>query len=114
MNEITISLTDLILFLLGAGGIVLIIFLIIMVRHLIVTLKSTNLVLQDLQIISEIAAKRTKDLDGIIADVAESVETVTKNVKGNTSIVKTLSSAVGFLSSLKGLFSKNDKKKDTD
>jgi predicted PurR-regulated permease PerM len=102
--EVAISIKDLLLFLLGAGGVVLIVFLIICVKNLIDTLKSTNIILKDVEEISKIAADRAKDVNGIIEDVSESVGVVAKNLKGNGSLIKTISSAIGLLTSLKGMF----------
>jgi len=112
--DISISIKDLILVLLGAGGLVLIIYLVFLVKNLITTLKSANVVLKDVETISAIAAKRAQDIDGIVDDVVDSVGTVAKNLKGKESLSKTISSAIGFLTSLKGLFSKFKKNKDED
>jgi uncharacterized protein YoxC len=105
MSDITISIQDLILFLLGIGGIILIICLIVLAKNLIATVKSTNKILKDAESISKIAAGRAKDVDGIIDDVTESVGVLAKNLKGNGGFLKTIASAVSLITSLKGMFS---------
>jgi uncharacterized protein YoxC len=109
--DITITLKDLILFLLGIGGIVLLIYLIVLVKNLVATLKKTNRVLDDVAVVSDIAAKRANDLDGIVEDVTASVGAISKNLKGNQGIVKTISAVVSLLTSLKGLFGSEKAKK---
>ncbi|MDR1953193.1 MAG: hypothetical protein LBQ21_01745 [Clostridiales Family XIII bacterium] len=109
--EATVSIKDLLLFLLGAGGVVLIIFLIVCTKNLIHTLKSTNNILKDVEVITQIAADRSKEIDDIVENVSESVGVVAKNLKGNGNLLKTISSVVGLLTSLKGMFSE---KKGTD
>ncbi|MDR1028477.1 MAG: hypothetical protein LBL63_03555, partial [Clostridiales Family XIII bacterium] len=102
--DVAIPIKDLLIFLLAIGGVILIIYLIAFVRNLIVALKSANAVLKDVEEITKIAAARTKDIDGVIDNVSESVSAITKNLKGEGNLLKTISAAVGFLTSLKGLF----------
>ena len=110
--DTAITIKDLILLLLGIGGIVLIIFLIVMVKRLIDTLGSTTKILKDVETISAIAAERTKDIDGIIENVSTSVSEVAKNFKGEAGIIKTVSAAIDLLSTLIGFATK--KKTATD
>jgi uncharacterized protein YoxC len=111
--DITVTIKDIILFLLGAGGIVLIVYLIVLVANLVKTLKETNKVIEDVSAITDIAAQRAEDIDAIITNVASSAKTVSGNIKGNKNIVATISSVVGIASSIKGLFTK-DKQKEED
>jgi uncharacterized protein YoxC len=116
--DVSITISDLLLFLLGAGGVVLIIFLIVLVSNLIKTLKSANTVLQDVEVISKVVAERTQDIDTVIEDVTASVGTITKNLKGNQGLVKTITSLIDTLTTFIGLFSKtssgSDAKSDSD
>jgi hypothetical protein len=109
----TITIKDLMMFLLGSGGVVLIIFLIVMVGNAIRTLKSMTRVLQDVEVISAIAAERTKDLDGVIENVAESVSTVASNLKGKNGLLSTISSVISLLTSLKGFAARKKTAADT-
>jgi uncharacterized protein YoxC len=112
--DIAVTIKDIILFLLGAGGIVLIIYLIILFANLIKTVKGANEVLEDVAEITDIAAKRTEDIDAIITNLASSAKTVSSNLKGNKNIIATLSSAVGLASSIKGLFKKGKDEEDDE
>jgi uncharacterized protein YoxC len=114
--DITITIKDIILFLLGAGGIVLIVYLIVLVANLVKTLKGANKIVDDVAAITDIAAKRTEDIDSIITNVASSAKTISGNIKGKDGVTGTVSSIVGILTSLTGLFSKvkNRKQKEEE
>ena len=110
-----ITIQELILFLLGIGGIILIIFLIMAVKSLIDSLKSASKILKDFETISSIAAQRASDIDGIIDDVTASVGNVTKNLKGKSGITQVISAVVSLMTTLKGFSSKKKKESsDTD
>ncbi len=106
----TLSIKELFIILLGIGLMILIIYLIFFVKNLITALKSANQILVDTQKITAIASERAKDVDNIITDVQESVEQITKNIKGNKSAVGFIGSLISFLTSLKGFMSKHKSK----
>lgn len=108
-----LTIKDLILFLLGMGGIVLVIFAIVAVKHLINTLKSASIVLKDVEVISAIAAERAKDLDGIIDNVSVSVSNVSKSFKEKKGIAQVISSAISLISTIRGFVAKKKKTTDT-
>ena len=109
--EITISLKDAGLILIGIGLIVLIGYMICLTKNLVATVKSTNKILKDAEVISAIASEKAQEIDGVIGDVSESVGHITELIKGNQSIVKALTNIVNSLSALKCLFTdKNDVK----
>ena len=81
--NVTIDLKILALVIISIALVVLIIYLIQVMRRLLVTLDKTNKILTDAEIISDIAANRSKDVDGIISNVSESVASVSEAVKGN-------------------------------
>lgn len=81
--NVTIDLKMLALVIISIALIVLIVYLIQAVRRLLVTLDRTNEILADVEVISDIAANRSKDVDGIISNVSESVSSVSEAVKGN-------------------------------
>jgi uncharacterized protein YoxC len=104
--DITLTLNDIILLLLGIAGLILIIFLIIFVKHLSDTVKNANKVVEDAGIVSGIAAERAQDIDKIASDITASVHSVAENLKGKDGIVKTVSAVVGLVTTLKGLLKK--------
>lgn len=107
--EITLTLKDLGLILIGAGVIVLLVYCISFVKNLTVTIKHTNRILEDTQVISGIAAARAQDIDQAVGDVTESVSHISEALKGNQSTVAALSSIVNSLVSLKNVIAKLNK-----
>ena len=81
--NVTIDLKILALVIICIALVVLIVYLIQALRKLLVTLDQTNKILADVEVISDIAANRSKDVDGIISNVSESVASVSEAVKGN-------------------------------
>ncbi len=69
--DVTIDLKAFFFVLVMIALIVLIIFTILLVRKLMVTLEHTNKVLEDFEVVSEIAAARSQDADNIISDVCQ-------------------------------------------
>jgi len=106
--EMTLTLKDAGLILIGAGLFVLICYGISLMRNLTVTVRHTNKILEDAQVISKIAAERSKDVDKIIVDVASSVSSISSNVKGNKSTISALTSLVNAIAALRKLI-KNSK-----
>jgi hypothetical protein len=109
--DIAISIKDLFIFLIGAGVIVLIVYLILLVANRNKTIKLTNTILEDVEIITKTAAKRTEDVDKIVDDIAGAVGVVTTNLKGNVSIVKVGTSLVNLITTIRGIVKvRSDKK----
>lgn len=102
--EITLSLKDMGIILIGIGLIVLIVYGIILIKNLTVSVKLTNKILEDSQSISSIAAERTKEVNSIIGDLGISLGSVSQAIKGNQSTVKAVTSIVNSLGALKSLF----------
>lgn len=108
--DMTLTLKDAGLILIGAGLFILICYGISLMRNLIVTVRHTNKILEDAQVISKLAAERSKDVDKIIVDVASSASSISKNIKGNQSTVAALTSIVNSITSFKKLMKKSDEK----
>ena len=109
--EMTLTLKDAGLILLGGGLFILICYGISLMRNLIVTVKHTNKILEDANVISKLAAERSKDVDKIIDDVASSASSISDTVKGNKSVFAAMTSLINALASLNRLFrdGKNEK-----
>jgi len=107
--EITLSLKDMGLILIGAGLIVLLMYCIFLVKNLINTIKLTNQILEDSKVITSIASDRAKEIDSIVGDVSISVGSITDAIKGNQSAIKAVSSIVNTAGAINSLF-KNKKK----
>ncbi len=94
------------------GLLVLIVFCIVFLKNLIVTIQHANRILKDAEKISAIATKRSKQVDGLVGDMAESVGQVTKAIKGNQSIPAALTSLVNAATALKNLVADKGEKKE--
>lgn len=109
----TFSLKDVLLIALLVVAIIFFIYLIIVLKNLIVTIKRSNEILEDVQTMTDIAEKRAKDIDIVIDGVSVSVKSVTNTLKGNDSIIKQLSTISAAIMAIVGIFKKN-KKTDSD
>jgi predicted PurR-regulated permease PerM len=108
--DMTLTLKDAGLILIGAGLFILICYGISLMRNLIVTVRHTNKILEDAQVITKLASERSKDVAKIIVDVASSASSISKNIKGNQSTVAALTSIVNSITSFKKLMKKSDEK----
>jgi uncharacterized protein YoxC len=109
MNDIQIPLGTLLLVLLGIGGFILIVYLIVLVRNLNNTLKNANTVIEEAHIVTEIAAKRAQEVDGIVDDISTSVKSISDNLKGNLNFAKVIAAVVNLATSVKGFAEKTGK-----
>ena len=94
------------LIIIGAGIVVLLVYCIAFMKNLIITVKHANKILEDTQVISKIAADKSKEVDKVINDVASSVGSISDIIKGNQSTISALTSIVNALGSLKNLIKK--------
>lgn len=103
---ITLTLLDIFWFIVGVLAIVLLVYVIKLIKKLIETLSHVNVVLDDAKEISEVASRRTKQVDGMLDDVGETVDSVVSAVKGNQNVVKAVSSIVNTTASVVGMLKK--------
>lgn len=104
--EITLSLKDMGMLLIGIGLIVLLMYFIVLVKNLIYSIKLTNKILEDSKVITSIAAERAKEIDSVVGDVSITIGSLTESIKGNQSTLKALSTIVNTLGAIKSLFDK--------
>jgi hypothetical protein len=105
--ELTITVGELLKFLLYTGLIVLIVFAVIMVKNLTITIKNTNKVLEDTKKITEIAAKRATDVDGLLDGAVESVSGLTKSLKDAEQVKKSVVGLAKACNSIVKIFNKD-------
>lgn len=101
--DTVLTFKDLLILVIGVGIIILLISMIKLTATLIKTLKKTNAVLDDTQVITGIAAERTKEIDVAVGDTVSVVANVAKSFKGRQGVVgsvTTLAAAVGALREL--------------
>ena len=104
--NVMIDLKTLFLIVLGIALLVLIIYLIQLTRKIMTSMDHTINILEDVAIITDLAAKRSKDVDGIIGDVYESVESLSQAVKGDQNIFSAISSVIKAVAAVKNAGSK--------
>jgi len=107
IGNITITLVEAGLILLFFVIIILLIFCMVFMKNLTTTVKQTNKILEDVKVVSSIAAERTQDVDKIITDVAEVASNLSGTLKNNQGIIAALTSLLKAVGSLK-----NSKKKE--
>lgn len=104
--NVMIDLKTLFLIVLGVALLVLIIYLIQLTRKIMTSMDHTINILEDVATITDLAAKRSKDVDGIIGDVSESVESLSQAVKGDQNIFSAISSVIKAVAAVKNVGSK--------
>lgn len=102
--NVTIDFKTFLILLVLIALIVLIIYGILLLRKLLVTLEHANRVLEDVEVVSEIAAARSSDLDGIIENVSDAASGLS-DAMADKSLVTTAGSVAKAAASLKGMFS---------
>lgn len=107
--NVTIDLKVLAIIVVAIAVVVLVAYIIQTLKKLMVTLDHTNKILEDVEVVSEIAAERSKDIDGIITDVSGSVTTISETLKGHQSTLAALTSLVNAVASIKGIVDKKEK-----
>lgn len=99
--NVTIDIKLLAFGILALALVILIVYLIQLARKLIVTVDHTNKILEDVEVVSEIAANRSKDVDEIISNVSESVSSVTETMKEKQNIFTAVASIVKAVAAVK-------------
>ena len=107
---ITITWQGVVLTLLAAVGIVFLIYLTLLIKKLIGTLKEVDVILKDSQVVTSKAADKATKVDGIIDGVGDAVQNVVYALKGNQNVVKAVTSLVNAVTSLAGMLKKTEKK----
>jgi predicted PurR-regulated permease PerM len=91
--------------------VILIAYLIKLARKLIITLNHTNKILEDVEVISEIASDRSKDVDEIISGITESVASVSDALKGNQNLISAAAAVGKAVVAVKKYTDKDESKK---
>ena len=108
--NVTIDLKSLFLILLGIALLVLIVYLIQLARKLITSLNHAVSIMEDVEIITDLAAKRSKDVDGIIDNISESAESLSQAVKGNQNVLSALAAVAKAVASVKNVLTNKEEK----
>ena len=89
---------------------ILLVYLILLLRKVIETLTRVDALLADTKNITEVASRRTSDIDHLMEGVVDAAGIVTDAVKGNQNFAKAASSVVNATASCVGIL--KDKKSD--
>ncbi len=100
----TIDVKTLFIILVFIALIILIVYAIFLLRKLLVTLEHANKVLADVEVVSEIAANRSQDLDGIIDNVSSAASNLSESMN-EPSFMATVSNVAKVATSIKGIVS---------
>ena len=92
--------------------IVLIVFAIVLLKKLLGTVERLDKVLDDASVVTEIAAARSKDIDGIVENVSGSVSEISGALKGNSSTIGAVAGFAKSLASIKGAVDSSKGKKE--
>lgn len=99
----TFSLRDAAVLALIAVTIIFVIYLIRVMKRLIVTLEKSNRILDDIETITDIAEKRTVDVDNIVDGVASAAVNLSTALKGEETLIKQLSVIAHAISNIVGM-----------
>ncbi len=105
--EFTLTLKDLFLLVIGIGAIVLLVYLIVLFKNLIVTVKKANKILDDANVVTSITASRATEVNGVVDDVVGALGSVANSVKGNQSTMAAVSTLINALGSLRKIIKKS-------
>ncbi len=108
---VTITFEGLLLTALAVLGMVLLVYLILLIKNLLVTVKKANTVLDDVKVVSSTVSDKTKTVEEIVDGLGDSVKTVVKSLKDNKS---TISAATSIVNAFSNLFGQIKKIKEDD
>lgn len=104
---VTINVKEALMYVLFIALIILVGYLIAMAKHLIKTVKKTNKILDDAAVVSEVAANKAVQVDGVIDDVQSAVADVAKAVKGQQNFIGAATNFVKAIGSLFAIFNRD-------
>ena len=109
---ITITPQGVAMFVVAALAVILLVYLILLLRKVIGTLKAVDALLEDAKTVTEIAARRTQDVDGMVGGIVEAAGILADGVKGNQNIAKAASGIVNATASCVGIIKEKKAEKE--
>ena len=86
---IEINVRDVLLILVLIAVLILVVYLILLVKKLMITADKANKVLDDTSVVSEIAAKDVKAIDGAVTNISSTVNGISNELGKSTGFIKT-------------------------
>ena len=108
--NVTIDVKALAIVVVVIAAVVLAVYLVKALKRMIVTLERANKILADVEVVSGIAADRSKDVDNVIGTVSESVSDLSEAIKVNRNVMSPIVSVINAISTVKNAVGKNDEK----
>ncbi len=108
--NVTIDVKALAIVVVVIAAVVLAVYLVKALKRMIVTLERANKILADVEVVSGIAADRSKDVDNVIGTVSESVSDLSEAIKGNRNVMSAIVSVINAIATVKNAVGKNDEK----
>ena len=105
--DVTFDIKALLVVLVLIALIILIIYAILLLRKLLVTVDETNKVLEEVEVVTNMAAGCSEEVGGIIENVSSAAADLSDAVSG-TSVVSTVGSVAKAAASLRGIISGDD------
>lgn len=93
---------------------VLLIYLAVLAKNLIKTVKNANKVIDDASVVSGITADKATQIDDIVGDISGAVEDLTKAMKGNQSLIGALTNVVKAVGATASYFKGSSEDSDDD
>ena len=115
--NITLTLGDTCMLLISIALFILLLYCINLIRHLIPSIKRLNHVMENVETITDSAAKSTTSAEGIVGDVLDVTSSLVSTVKGPVGIVgqaNSIASAVQIIAALISDHKNNRKAGDED
>ena len=108
---ISLTLTELLLGLLIIAGIVVLVYLAIVLKNLVPTLKSVANITAETEVIIKDVKDKTEGLGDTLADTVEAIGDVNRAFQGNQSVLNAATNLVNAATSLAGLTRKGRRNK---
>lgn len=107
---VTLSLEEIAVGLVLIALFIALVYTVILLKNLIKTIKYSNDILKNITTISDIAEKRTVELNDMADDVISATGEIARNIKGETGKLKQITALLGNISSLIGVIKNRSKK----
>ena len=110
----TFSLKDIAILALIFATLIMVIYLIKVLRQLLVTLKTSNEILGNVESITDVAEKRTEAVDLILDGITKKLQDMASSRSGKDTVVKQLSIIANAITTIIGSFGCKKNKKTED
>lgn len=105
---VTIDVKLLLIWILLIALIVLVIYLAVVVKNLIPAVKKTNKILDDASVVTGIVSEKAQESEQTVDDLLAGLKSFSNAIKGDESVIASLSSIAKAGASLASIFKKND------